>query len=69
MPHLMCVGRISDHEQAPVRSQLQRLQSRRWPIRRSSTCGFPSEDGSGLGKLSVMFACAYEANSACFAQF
>ncbi|KAL3150857.1 hypothetical protein ABBQ32_000610 [Trebouxia sp. C0010 RCD-2024] len=41
------LNRISDHEQAPVRSQLQRLQSRRWPIRRSSTSGFPSEDGSG----------------------
>lgn len=38
-----------------MRSQLQRLQSRRWPIRRSSTSGFPSEDGSGLSKLCLSY--------------
>ncbi|KAL0033900.1 hypothetical protein WJX77_010072 [Trebouxia sp. C0004] len=41
------LNRISDHQQGPVQNQLQRMQSRRWPIRRSSNSVIHSEDGSG----------------------
>lgn len=45
--------RISDHQQGPVQSQLQRMQSRRWPVRRSSNSAIHSEDGSGSPAVTV----------------
>lgn len=51
------VGRIADHQQAPVQNQLQRMQSRRRPARRGSTSAIHSDDGSGVYALILKITC------------